>query len=303
MAEGEAPMARNNRLGGGGGVVTELDPGLIDRSFITDRMEPDDDRYRLLRASIAAGGQDSPILVRPHPEAPGRYQVAFGHRRRRAAAELGRTVRAIVRPLTDRELVIAQGQENSARADLSFIERGRFASALQEAGYDRRTLMLALSLDKSGLSRLLTVAHRLPTDIVDAVGPAPAAGRDRWVALAAAYAAHAVARPVDPLLESAAFMAAPSDMRFEMLHEHLLWVEPPAPPGPRRRRPIPRDWVARTGERVATVTTAPQAFVLTIDTAVARGFGEYLLSRMGPLYEDFVAGPARRAPYRHSTQR
>ncbi|MBW4025600.1 MAG: plasmid partitioning protein RepB [Proteobacteria bacterium] len=310
-ARADAARALEARLTSGA-LVVDLDPGAIDRSFITDRMEPDDESYRALRASIAATGQDSPILVRPHPTEPGRFQVAFGHRRLRAAAELGRPVRSIVKPLSDRDLVIAQGQENSARADLSFIERGRFALALEEAGYDRETLMLALSIDKSGLSRLITVASRLPTDIVEAVGPAPAAGRDRWTELAAAYAAHALDRPVDPLLESDAFRAAPSDERFEMLHEHLVRAEAPAPqsaPEPPPRRPVrrtppkPRPWISTTGEKVATVTTDEQSFVLTIDKTVARGFGEFLLSRMGNLYEEFVEGPPKKAPYRHSIQR
>lgn len=304
-ARADAARALEARLTSGAQVV-DLDPTLIDRSFILDRMEPDDESYRALRASIAATGQESPILVRPHPAAAGRFQVAFGHRRLRAAAELGRPVRSIVKPLSDRELVIAQGQENSARADLSFIERGRFAQALEQAGYDRETLMLALSIDKSGLSRLITVASRLPTDIVDAVGPAPGAGRDRWSELAAAFSAHAVDRPVDPLLESDVFRAAPSDERFAMLYEHLVRVEPPPPPPPRpsrRRPPPPRPWIAATGERVATVATSEQAFVLTIDKTVARGFGEFLLSRMAHLYEEFVAGPPKKTPFRHSIDR
>ena len=112
-----------------GQVVVELDPSSIDSSFIADRMAQDDEDYRLLRDSIAQAGQGSPILVRPHPTAPERFQVAFGHRRLRVAAELGLPVRAVVRQLSDRELVLAQGQENSARANLSFIERARFAPA------------------------------------------------------------------------------------------------------------------------------------------------------------------------------
>jgi ParB family chromosome partitioning protein len=106
-------------------------------------MEPKDKSYRALRGSIAVMGQTSPVLVRPHLETPGRYQVAFGHRRLRAVAELRRPVCCIVEPLTDRDrdLVIAQGQENSARPNLSFIERGRFAQALKSAGYERETIL------------------------------------------------------------------------------------------------------------------------------------------------------------------
>jgi ParB family chromosome partitioning protein len=173
--------------------------------------------------------------------------------------------------------------------------------------------MQALTIDKSGLSRLITVVNRLPTDIVEAIGPAPAAGRDRWVELATLYADRAVERPVDPLLESAEFMGAPSDTRFDMLFEHLAWVEAktpqparevgPAPGRPPRVVNKPRPWVARTGAKVATVTISDEAFVLTIDKAVAKDFGEFLLSRMGPLYEEYLAGPQKKVPLHHSLQR
>lgn len=169
---GETLMARSNRLSAGE-MVRLLDPASIDHAPIADRMESEDERYQLLRDSIAETGQTSPILVRPHPCEAGRYQVAFGHRRLRAAAALGRPVRAIVKPLSDRELVIAQGQENSARTDLSFIERGRFAQALEDAGHDRATIMESLAIDKTALSRLISVVNRLPSDIVEAVGGCP----------------------------------------------------------------------------------------------------------------------------------
>jgi hypothetical protein len=57
---------------------------------------------------------------------------------------------------------------------------------------------------------------------------------------------------------------------------------------------------------VATVAVDEQAFVLTIDKAVARDFGEFLLARMGSLYEEYVAGsskPPKPPVFRHSLQR
>jgi ParB family chromosome partitioning protein len=311
-ARADAARALEARITAGE-MVVELDPALIDSSFIADRMETDDENYRALRDSIAAKGQDSPILVRPHPDAPGRYQVAFGHRRLRAAADLGRSVRCIVKPLSDRDLVIAQGQENSARADLSFIERGRFAQTLEWAGYDRQVIMQALTIDKTTLSRLIGVVNRLPTDIVEAIGPAHAAGRDRWVELATVYVQRAVERPVDPLLESAVFKEAPSDTRFEMLFEHLSRPEvtppepePEAPPKPVRPPRVvrkPRDVMSKTGLNLGKVTVNENVFVLTIERAVAKDFGEFLLSRVGSLYEEYVAGPPKKVPFQHSIQR
>jgi ParB family chromosome partitioning protein len=152
-------------------------------SLISDRMEPKDESYRALRDSIAVMGQTSPVFVRPHLETPGRYQVAFGHRCLRAVAELRRPVCCIVEPLTDRDrdLVIAQGQESRAQSNLSSSE-----VVSRRLCYEREAIMQVLSTDKTTLSRLMSVADRLPSDIVDAVGLSPAVGRLRWIALAAA---------------------------------------------------------------------------------------------------------------------
>jgi ParB family transcriptional regulator, chromosome partitioning protein len=279
-------------------VVLDLDPGLLAPSFMPDRMEPTDESYRALRASIAAKGQIAPILVRPHPDEPGRYQVACGHRRVRAAADLGRSVRCILRPLGDRELVIAQGQENSARANLSFIERARFAQALQERRYGRDTIMLALSIDKSTVSRLLAVCRRLPLDIIEAVGPAPAAGRERWMRLARAYAKRALERPVDPLLEREDFIAAPSDQRFAMLYEHLAGAAPlPRLDAELRRREF------RFGLTTATATVTDRVFTLRTHRALGRPFGAFLLSRLDQLYEEYAFGVRKSPSIRHTLGR
>jgi len=282
-----------------GQVIVELDPASIDASFIADRMARDDEEYRALRDSIAQGGQDSPILVRPHPATPGRFQVAFGHRRLRAAAELARPVRAVVRPLSDRELVLAQGQENSARANLSFIERARFAHRLEQGGYDRETIMLALSADKTTVSRLITVIERIPPEVIEAIGPAPAIGRDRWVELAAAFQKQPLP-DLDRRLASAAFQVGSSDDRFE---QALAWFSaPPAKAaagegqGARREREPVRAWTHSSGTRVMKVASTEHATTLTIDRRSAPGFDAFLLEQMEALYSQFLARaqPGRR---------
>jgi ParB family chromosome partitioning protein len=264
-------------------VILELDPDLVAPSFIGDRMEARDESYRTLVASMAAQGQLTPILVRPHPERPGGYQVACGHRRLRAAAELGRPIRCMVKPLSDRELVIAQGQENSARATLSFIERARFAQALEQRRYKRDVIMQALSTDKGTVSRLLLVCRRLPTDVIEAVGPAPAAGRERWTKLAGAFARRAAERPIDPLLNAASFAEASSDQRFTMLYRHLRAPRPLQHSAHERRH-----HEVRFGLSVATATVTDKAFVLRLDRAFGLGFGDFLVSRLEGLFEDYA---------------
>ena len=167
-----------------GSIVVELDPGMLEPSFISDRLAPiDDPQYRQLVESIRKDGQALPILVRPHPDRMGIYQIAYGHRRWHAARELAVKVRAIVQTLTDSELVIAQGKENAERRNLSFIERALFAANLNAGGFDRGTINAALGVHTTELSRLLTVAAAIPAAIVKLIGPAPKAGRTRWMEL------------------------------------------------------------------------------------------------------------------------
>jgi ParB family transcriptional regulator, chromosome partitioning protein len=62
-----------------GTAVAELDPPTVEPSFTTDRFaELDDEDFDALLQSIRVNGQLVPILVRPHPVTPGRFQVAYG---------------------------------------------------------------------------------------------------------------------------------------------------------------------------------------------------------------------------------
>ena len=97
-----------------------IDPEKILPSPVVDRLSRAGDLdpgFDALKASIAADGQSVPVLLRPHSDpakaAAGLYETAYGHRRVRAAKDLGLQVKAIVRPLTDDELVLAQGRENA----------------------------------------------------------------------------------------------------------------------------------------------------------------------------------------------
>jgi ParB family transcriptional regulator, chromosome partitioning protein len=190
--------------------VVALDTDRIDRSFVSDRLsdaERDDPDFLALVESMRESGQQVPILVRPAGEVSDRYQIAYGHRRFRAAQRLGQPVRAIVRPLSDDELVLAQGKENAERRNLSFIERALFAHALVARGFERKLVCDALSVQKSELSRLMQVADAVPLRFVREIGPAPKAGRERWMAF--------------DEVSSERFRAATSDMRFQLLFDRL----------------------------------------------------------------------------------
>lgn len=180
----EEQLKEAQELAASGERIFELSVSEIDPSFVRDRLTADDEQHQQLIASIREHGQQVPILVRPSPSNPGRYQIAYGHRRFRACSALGVPVRAVIRMLDDSGLIIAQGQENSARQDLSFIERALFATVLEEKGFSRDVSMAALSTDKTEISKLMSVVRAIPRDMLDGIGAAPKAGRTRWLGLA-----------------------------------------------------------------------------------------------------------------------
>ena len=140
--------------------VIELDPERLDPSPFPDRLPDDNDAAFLsLKEGIERDGQKLPIQVRPHPREPGRYQIVFGHRRWRAAKLLGRPLRAVVANLSDSELVVAQGIENAARQDLTWIERALFAWRMDEAGLKARDIRAALGIDDPELARMRSVTR------------------------------------------------------------------------------------------------------------------------------------------------
>ncbi len=198
-------------------------------------MDSDGASFEALKASINLRGQEVPVLVREHPDTPGRYQTAYGHRRIRAARELGRSVRAIVKTLSDQDLVVAQGVENSARQDLSFIERAIFAMRLEDAGHDRPVIQEALSIDRAEVSKLLSVARSMPGDLVTAIGRAPKAGRGRWQLLARVLQEPDMLKQARAAISRKGFERLDSDQRFLAI---LELASASAKRRPKKARPI-----------------------------------------------------------------
>ena len=167
-----------------GQTIIEVDPDLVDASFVRDRLSIDAEEIAELVAQIRDHGQQVPVLLRPHPVTHGRFQVAYGHRRLAAIRQLGVKLRAVVRDLTDEKLVVSQGQENNARKNLSYIERALFAARLEDRSFSREVIMSALAVDKAAVSKMMSVVRALPFELIEAIGAAPETGRRRWMELA-----------------------------------------------------------------------------------------------------------------------
>ncbi|MCW5711589.1 plasmid partitioning protein RepB [Shinella sp.] len=283
---GNALREQNDRLGRAeeierrlaeGQTVVELDASSIEPSFVQDRMQGDIDG---LLASIREQGQQVPILVRPHPELPGRYQVAFGHRRLRAVSGLGLPVKAVVRDLTDEQLVVAQGQENNEREDLSFIEKARFAHQLNKQ-FPREIVIAAMSIDKSNLSKMLLLVDALPPELIDAIGAAPGVGRPSWQQLAELV--EKAASPADAInfATSTEVQMLPSADRFKAVIGHLK---------PRRiARGLPDVMSTPDGDRLAQVTRSKNKLEITIDKKATPDFAAFVLEHLPALYQEHRA--------------
>lgn len=263
--------------------VLELDTALVENSFVSDRLGDDDAAYSELLEAIKERGQDTPILVRPHPEHSDHYQIVFGHRRMRAAKELGRPVRAIVRDVSDADHVIAQGQENSARENLSFIERAIFAQKLLDLGHEKRTIQAALSIDAPMLTRMLSVTGRVPRRIIDAIGAAKGIGRDRWIDLAQQIEKPSIAALAEAHVTGRVFAALASDARFES----LAGVIKKAGRLPKRQS-SGTGWQAGDASVRAEFKSAGKSFSIALKANDAARFGRFIADNLDRLHAEFL---------------
>lgn len=263
--------------------IVELDCALVEGSFVEDRFartERDDEGLTALTESIRESGQQVPILVRPHPDRPGHYQTAYGHRRLAAVRSLGRRIKAIIRPLSDDELVLAQGKENAERRDLTFIERAFFAQALVKRGFNRKVVEDALGVQKSEVSRLLQVADSVPIQFAHAIGPAPKAGRERWMALGAFFAKESAKTQAADEIRSDRFRSGDSNRRFQILFDRLSKkqkekVDKGEPLAGRDGKAFGRLYTSRAKPRIEFTAPVTDAFLASVARIIEETWESY----------------------------
>lgn len=278
-------MAENTLRMLDGETVVSLDPSHLDGSFVADRLGEDDEEYRQLREAIRRAGQSTPILVRPHPDDTARYMIVFGHRRAKVAKDLGITVRAVIKPLADIEHVIAQGQENTARADLSFIEKALFALKLLSSGMTKDIVKSALTIDDTLLSRMTSVAETIPETVLDALGAAKGVGRDRWEELKKLVLVPACAARAAEFVGSAEFKTArEKDDGFNVLLGHLKAVNKPKKA---RTASTPKAWAPIDKSVSVSVTKTPKKALIAVEAADGLRFADFITGQLDSLYEAF----------------
>ncbi|RWJ04907.1 MAG: plasmid partitioning protein RepB [Mesorhizobium sp.] len=265
-----------------GQTIIEIDPALVDSSIVSDRIGIDAVKLAQLSEQIKVHGQQVPILVRPHPDARGRYQVAYGHRRLAAVKVLGIKVRAVVRELSDDQLVVSQGQENNARTNLSYIERALFAVRLEDRSFSRETIMAALGIDKAALSKMVSVVRQVPIELIEAIGAAPEIGRRRWMELADLLPKADVKNLLASLSEPET-KALSSDQRFQAVVDALT-TKPERPP---ESNGALKSWAP--ADKSVRVSLRAHGKTATIAIGAVNGplFAAYITERLDDLYADW----------------
>jgi ParB family chromosome partitioning protein len=266
-----------------GALPVELDPSQLDPSPFADRfVDQDLAAVEALKTSFKDHGQEIPVLVRVHPDVPGRYQIAYGHRRVRAALELGMMVKAYVRDLNDERLVVAQGIENSAREDLTFIERAMFAAKLEEGGIERTLIQTALSVDRQEAHKLLSVARGVPAWLIEAIGRAPKIGRPRWQDLVDRLKEQGVEKKVRKATEEKSFVHKDTDDRFAaVLRAAKLQDTNSAAAN------VPNVAKSIDGTTIATLALTGKQCKIQISRDRDEAFAKFLMDRLPDLYASY----------------
>lgn len=268
--------------------VVDLDPELILNSAINDRFEEGLDSASVaeIAASMRDRGQIVPGLVRPFPGRDGYFQIVYGRRRLAAAKALGLKFRATIRELSDEQAVIFQGEENTNRNDLSFIEKCAFALAQEFAGFNREVISASLSTGKSHISEMIRVASVVPRDILLKIGPAKEIGRRRWVEFAEKWEANG-----DSLQRATAVLlpvlhSTPSELRFQNVLAALS--EKPITSHPFEKTLS----VISKGMTLAKLSHSKSGSTLRFEKGVPTGFVEFMAARIEVLHDEYLAAKA-----------
>ena len=267
----------------GAAAPQQVDPDEIAESRFADRLDVMEGLADLI-ASIRNSGQQLPVLLRrAPPDAPAgkRFEVIYGRRRIAACRVLGIPVRAHVTDFDDRQALVAQGLENAARLENSFVERARFAAQLDAAGYGPSDICETLNVDASGLSRMRTVTRSVPDVVIRAIGPAHKSGRRPWMRLAQLLSDMRYPEGVLPMVEPdrdsddrlAALVAA--------LEEGRRQDDPPPEKPQRHMRSLP-------GRRV-TLSRDARRMVVQVKDRRAETFLPWLEERLDSLYAEWSA--------------
>jgi len=187
IGEIDRPESTTKAPSADGGVAIELvgpNPRNPRRSFGEEELAD-------LAQSIREHGIVQPVVVRPAPGQPGRYEIIAGERRWRAAQRAGvAEIPIIQRDVDDRVALEIAIIENVQRADLNPVEEAMgYQRLMEDHGYTQADLGQVIGKSRSHVANTLRLL-KLPTEIRDMlVAGALSAGHARTLVTVADPAA------------------------------------------------------------------------------------------------------------------
>lgn len=119
-----------------------------------------------LQESIKTSGLLQPITVRTSPKTANRFELIAGERRLRAAASLGwEKIPAIVKDLTDQEILTLALIENLQRSDLNPVEEAEgYSQLISQFGHSQQSVATMVGKDRSTVANVLRLLQ-LPVSV------------------------------------------------------------------------------------------------------------------------------------------
>jgi ParB family transcriptional regulator, chromosome partitioning protein len=119
-----------------------------------------------LAASIRQKGIVQPILVRPSPAEPNRYEIIAGERRWQAAQRAAlHEVPVVIREVSDKEALELAIIENVQRADLNALEEASgYQQLIEQFGYSQGDLAQTIGKSRPHVANTLRLL-RLPDEV------------------------------------------------------------------------------------------------------------------------------------------
>jgi ParB family chromosome partitioning protein len=117
-----------------------------------------------LQDSLESSGLLQPVTIRPASSGNG-YELIAGERRLRAATNLGwKTISAVVKDLTDQEVLTLALIENLQRTDLNPIEEAEgYNRLIQDFGYTQQGVASIVGKDRSTVANVIRILQLPPT--------------------------------------------------------------------------------------------------------------------------------------------
>lgn len=260
--------------------IAEIDVDDIAQSAIQDRFEGayDDSAMAEMLESMRQQGQIVPGLVRPTSDGSKPFQIVYGRRRLAAARALGLKFRAIVKDLNDEQAIIYQGEENTNRDDLTFIEKCTFALAQQQAGFNRDVICASLSTGKSHISEMIRIATTVPGDILRLIGRSPDTGRRRWMEFIEHWSQSDEA---DRQVRSALAYVKDGSDRFTLALNALKNKKPAENSQPNRA-------IQASGLIIGTLAHSRSGSKISFNKSVSAEFAEFISEQLPQLHEQYM---------------